>query len=238
MKSVLLVGLALAALGPAPESKDAREKKLKHLEALKKELEAKKAELAHLEKDEAAAKARAKEIAAQAKPEPKVSTDAMSDADRLLKGLDQIRNLKSTFAADDHADQFSGAMGYELAHGDSIWSAIEQLTTAAAHAKKNASDASLDSAMASFTKVIGTKLHEVDEKDNVQNEEYVLGLLAHHRSNVTEQQEILSNFTSLPAVKTLLAHHKSGEYSAEFAEILDSEHPAAKPLTSFLQRVM
>merc|ERR1719386_237680 len=145
MKSVLLVGVALAALGPAADTKESRSSKLKHLEALKKELEAKKQELATIEHEEAAAKKRAEEIKAKAKPEPKVSTDAMSDADRLLKGLDQIRNLKSTFAADDHTDQFSGAMGYELSHGDSIWSAIEQLTSAAAHAKKNATDASLDS---------------------------------------------------------------------------------------------
>jgi hypothetical protein len=242
MRSVLLFSVALAALGgpaaAASEKEESKALKLKHLESLKKELEEKKKELATIEHDEAAAKAKEKVVMAKAKAS-NASVGILPDADRLLKGLDQIRNLKTTFAADTNTDQFSGAMSYELAHGDGIWSAIEQLTKAAAGAKLGSNNTNLDTAMASFTKVIGAKLHEVDEKDNVQNEEYVLGLLAHHRSNVTEQESILSNFTSLPAVKQLLAHHnKTGDYSAEFADILDHEHPAAKQLTSFLQRVM
>merc|ERR1719311_575550 len=105
-------------------------------------------------------------------------------------------------------------MSYELAHGNDIWGAIDSLVSAASSAKK-------------------------DSKDSAQNEEYVLGLLAHHRHNATEQEWILANFTKVPAVEKLMKKHKkSGEYSEEFAAILDEEHPAAKPITSFLQRVM
>jgi len=104
---------------------------------------------------------------------------------------------------------------------------------------KKAAAGSLEKAMAAFTSTVGQKLHEIDTTDKVENEEYVLGLLAHHRHNATEQEWILANFTKVDAVQKLLKNHKkSGEYSEEFAAILDEEHPAAKKITSFLQRVM
>merc|ERR1719335_348720 len=132
-------------------------------------------------------------------------------------------------------------MSYELSHGNDIWGAIDSLVTAAAGTKdkKKGSAAALQKAMAAFTSTVGKKLHEIDSEDTVQNEEYVLGLLAHHRHNATEQEWILANFTKVPAVEKLMKNHKkSGEYSEEFAAILDEEHPAAKKITSFLQRVM
>merc|ERR1719506_1450453 len=161
-----------------------------------------------------------------------------SEADRLLAGLDQIRKLKGTFAKDD-GESVGGEMSYELSHGNDIWGAINSLVTAASSSKSDKGGKALQNAMAAFTSTVGKKLHEIDQKDTVQNEEYVLGLLAHHRHNATQQEWILANFTKVDAVQKLLKNHKkTGEYSEEFAAILDAEHPAAKQITSFLQRVM
>jgi hypothetical protein len=216
--------------------------KLEHLNALKKELAEKQQELAHVEDE--AAKLKGLEAKAEAKTAHKNSTApkmaaGATEADRLLAGLDQIRKLKGTFGADD-GETVGGAMSFELSHGNDIWGAIDSLVSAAAASKGDKkAGAALQNAMATFTSTVGKKLHEIDQKDTVQNEEYVLGLLAHHRHNATEQEWILANFTKVPAVEKLMKNHKkSGEYSEEFAAILDAEHPAAKQITSFLQRVM
>jgi len=236
-----LIGVALAGLG-GPATAGANEtsaQKREHLAALKKELAEKEQELAHVQEEQAKLKGLEAKHAQKKNSSAAVAPGA-TEADRLLAGLDQIRKLKGTFAKED-GESVGGAMSYELSHGNDIWGAIDSLVTAAAATKDNKaqSAASLQKAMAAFTSTVGKKLHDIDGEDQVQNEEYVLGLLAHHRHNATEQEWILANFTKVPAVETLLKKHKkSGEYSEEFAAILDAEHPAAKPITSFLQRVM
>merc|ERR1719389_1012649 len=236
-----LIGAALAGLGgPAKVANETAQKnaKLQQLAALKKELAEKQQELAHVKEEQAELKG------VEAKHAKENATAAVApgatETDRLLAGLDQIRKLKGTFAKED-GESVGGEMSYELAHGNDIWGAIDSLVSAAAATKgsKGDSAATLQKAMAAFTSTVGKKLHEIDEKDTVQNEEYVLGLLAHHRHNATEQEWILANFTKVEAVQKLFKKHKkSGEYSEEFAAILDEEHPAAKKITSFLQRVM
>jgi hypothetical protein len=228
--------------GPAKAgANDTKAEKIQHLAALKKELAAKEAELAHVEEEKKELSAKEATLAPKKNATGAVKVAAgASDADRLLAGLDSIRKLKGTFMA-EKGEQVGGAMSYELAHGDSIWGAIDSLVSAAAMSRKDkkAAAGSLEKAMAAFTSTVGKKLHEIDTTDKVENEEYVLGLLAHHRHNATEQEWILANFTKVDAVQKLLKNHKkSGEYSEEFAAILDEEHPAAKKITSFLQRVM
>ena len=58
---------------------------------------------------------------------------------------------------------------YELAHGDSIWGAIDSLVSAAAASRKDkkAAAGSLEKAMAAFTSTVGKKLHEIDTTDKV-----------------------------------------------------------------------
>jgi hypothetical protein len=238
-----LIGVALAGLGgPAKVANETAQKnsKLQQLAALKKELAEKQQELAHVKEEQAELKG------VEAKHATKNATAAVApgtETERLLAGLDQIRKLKGTFAKED-GESVGGEMSYELAHGNDIWGAIDSLVSAASATKSSKGDsaaqaANLQKAMAAFTSTVGGKLHEIDAKDTVENEEYVLGLLAHHRHNATEQEWILANFTKVPAVQKLMKNHKkSGEYSEEFATILDEEHPAAKPITSFLQRVM
>ena len=234
----LLAGRGVPAKAAA---NDTKAEKLEHLAALKKELAAKEAELAHVEEEKKELSAKEATLAPKKNATGAVKVAAgASDADRLLAGLDSIRKLKGTFL-NDGGEQVGGAMSYELAHGDSIWGAIDSLVSAAAASRKDkkAAAGSLEKAMAAFTSTVGKKLHEIDTTDKVENEEYVLGLLAHHRHNATEQEWILANFTKVDAVQKLLKNHKkSGEYSEEFAAILDEEHPAAKKITSFLQRVM
>jgi hypothetical protein len=252
-----LIGVALAGLGgpakagangtkvqkleqPKAPTNETKVQKLEHLNALKKELAEKEQELAHVQEEASKLKGQEKELAHAKKTSNATVKVGATEADRLLAGLDQIRNLKGTFAKED-GESVGGAMSAELAHGNDIWGAIDSLVTAAAATKDNKKDAAgaLQQAMAAFTSTVGKKLHEIDEKDTVQNEEYVLGLLAHHRHNATEQEWILANFTKVPAVQKLMKNHKkTGEYSEEFASILDEEHPAAKQITSFLQRVM
>merc|ERR1719482_542186 len=227
--------------------------KLKKKEALVKELKKKEAELAKVEKQEQllktleAKKQSPKEemkVAAEAekaKPaavkevtakEAKKAVTEEEAADRLLKSLGAIKMLKDTFKQDD---QFGGAMGNELAHGNQIWGAIENLMTAA-KTKKNGTE--LEHAMTAFSSSMATTLHAIDQKDTIQSEEYVLGLLAHHRHNATEQRRILGNFTSLHTVQELLAESPPpADLSVEFANMLDKEHPAAKTITAFLQRL-
>jgi hypothetical protein len=235
----VLIGAALAGLG-GPAKAGANEtnaQKREHVAELKKELAAKEQELAHVQEEAAKLKGLEAKHAPKNSSAPKVGA---TEADRLLAGLDQIRKLKGTFARDG-GETVGGEMSYELSHGNDIWGAIDSLVSAAASTKDNkkAGAANLEKAMAAFTSTVGKKLHDIDAKDTVQNEEYVLGLLAHHRHNATEQEWILANFTKVPAVEKLLkTHKKSGEYSEELAAILDEEHPAAKPITSFLQRVM
>merc|ERR1719389_811748 len=236
-----LIGAALAGLGgPAKVANETAQKnaKLQQLAALKKELAEKQQELAHVKEEQAKLKGLEGKHA-QKNASAAVAPGA-TEADRLLAGLDQIRKLKGTFAKED-GESVGGAMSYELSHGNDIWGAIDSLVSAAVATKDNkkASKDSLANAMAAFTSTVGKKLHDIDQEDTVQNEEYVLGLLAHHRHNATEQEWILANFTKVPAVEKLMKNHKkSGEYSEEFAAILDEEHPAAKKITSFLQRVM
>merc|ERR1719352_854338 len=141
--------------------------------------------------------------------------------------------LKDTFKQDE---QFGGAMGNELANGNQIWGSIEKLMTAA-KTKKNGKD--LEGAMNEFSKSMATTLHAIDQKDEISSEEYVLGLLAHHKHNATEQRRILGNFTNIHSVQELLAEKPAPkDLAVEYAGMLDKEHPAAKPLTAFLQRVM
>jgi hypothetical protein len=238
----VLIGAALAGLGgPAKAgANETKSQKLEHIAELKKELVAKEQELAHVQEEAAKLKGlEAKHASKNSSSAPKVAVGA-TEADRLLAGLDSIRKLKGTFAKED-GESVGGAMSYELSHGNDIWGAIDSLVSAAAMTKgnKKAAAGQLEKAMATFTSTVGKKLHEIDDTDTVQNEEYVLGLLAHHRHNATEQEWILANFTKVPAVEKLMKNHKkSGEYSEEFAKILDEEHPAAKKITSFLQRVM
>jgi hypothetical protein len=241
-----LIGVALAGLGgpaKAAPTNETKVQKLEHLNALKKELAEKEQELAHVQEEASKLKGQEKELAHAKKTSNATVKVGATEADRLLAGLDQIRNLKGTFAK-ENGESVGGAMSAELAHGNDIWGAIDSLVSAASATKGSKGDsaaqaANLQKAMAAFTSTVGGKLHEIDAKDTVENEEYVLGLLAHHRHNATEQEWILANFTKVPAVQKLMKNHKkSGEYSEEFATILDEEHPAAKPITSFLQRVM
>jgi hypothetical protein len=222
------------------------EQLLKTLEEKKVELKELKEEKAQLEKLEAKKQSPKEEMkvvanAEKAKPAPvkevtaKEATKAVTEeeaADRLLKSLGAIKMLKDTFKQDE---QFGGAMGNELANGNQIWGSIEKLMTAA-KTKKNGKD--LEGAMNEFSKSMATTLHKIDQKDEIQSEEYVLGLLAHHRQNATEQRRILGNFTSLHTVQELLAEQPPpADLSVEFANMLDKEHPAAKKITAFLQRL-
>merc|ERR1719420_380569 len=222
------------------------EQLLKTLEEKKVELKELKEEKAQLEKLEAKKESPKEEMkvvanAEKAKPAPvkevtaKEATKALTEeeaADRLLKSLGAIKMLKDTFKQDA---QFGGAMGNELANGNAIWGSIEKLMTAA-KTKKNAKD--LEGAMNEFSKSMNSTLHAIDAKDQIQSEEYVLGLPAHHRHNATEQRRILGNFTSLHTVQELLAEQPPpADLSVEFANMLDKEHPAAKTITAFLQRL-
>merc|ERR1719271_2309842 len=215
------------------KEKEEKLEKLKKKEELVKKLKEKEAELAKVEKEEQLVKtlvekkAELKELQAveakkqspkeemkvvaeaeKAKPAAvkevtaKEATKAVTEeeaADRLMKSLGAITALKDTFKQDE---QFGGAMGNELANGNAIWGSISKLM-AAAKSKKSGKD--LESAMNDFSKSMNSTLHAIDAKDTIQSEEYVLGLLAHHRHNATEQRRILGNFTSLHTVQELLA---------------------------------
>jgi myosin heavy subunit len=208
-----------------------------------KELQAEKAQLEAVEAKKQSPKEEMKVVAQAEKAKPaavkevtaKEATKAVSEeeaADRLMKSLGAITALKDTFKQDE---QFGGAMGNELANGNAIWGSISKLM-AAAKSKKSGKD--LESAMNDFSKSMNSTLHAIDTKDTIQSEEYVLGLLAHHRHNATEQRRILGNFTSLHTVQELLAESPPpADLSVEFANMLDKEHPAAKKITAFLQRL-
>merc|ERR1719482_1338654 len=199
------------------------------LEALEAKKQSPKEEMKVAAEAEKAKPAAVKEVTAK---EAKKAVTEEEAADRLLKSLGAIKMLKDTFKQDD---QFGGAMGNELAHGNQIWGAIENLMTAA-KTKKNGTE--LEHAMTAFSSSMATTLHAIDQKDTIQSEEYVLGLLAHHRHNATEQRRILGNFTSLHTVQELLAESPPpADLSVEFANMLDKEHPAAKKITAFLQRL-
>merc|ERR1719174_308778 len=179
-----LIGAALAGLGgPAKVANETAQKnaKLQQLAALKKELAEKQQELAHVKEEQAELKG------VEAKHAKENATAAVApgatETDRLLAGLDQIRKLKGTFAKED-GESVGGEMSYELAHGNDIWGAIDSLVSAAAATKGTKSvGTDLTKAMAAFTSTVGKKLHDIDSEDQVQNEEYVLGLLAHPRHN-------------------------------------------------------
>jgi DNA repair exonuclease SbcCD ATPase subunit len=216
--------------------------KIEKLEGMEKKLEEKKEELKTVNDelktiDEKKAKLEAA-AAAKAPEAPKAApaaapTKNMDAAERLLKSLGQIKKLKGTFAADEN---FGGAMQEELSKGSTIWSAIEALESTATSTKNGTA---LAAAMNSFTNTMGKTLHAIDQKDEISSEEYVLGLLAHHKHNATEQRRILGNFTNLHSVEELLAEKPAPkDLAVEYAGMLDKEHPAAKPLTAFLQRVM
>jgi len=208
-----------------------------------KELQAEKAQLEAVEAKKQSPKEEMKVVAEAEKAKPaavkevtaKEATKAVTEeeaADRLMKSLGAITALKDTFKQDE---QFGGAMGNELANGNAIWGSISKLM-AAAKSKKSGKD--LESAMNDFSKSMNSTLHAIDAKDTIQSEEYVLGLLAHHRHNATEQRRILGNFTSLHTVQELLAEQPPpADLSTEFANMLDKEHPAAKTITAFLQRL-
>eukprot|EP00448_Togula_jolla_P007781 CAMPEP_0170613806 /NCGR_PEP_ID=MMETSP0224-20130122/24467_1 /TAXON_ID=285029 /ORGANISM="Togula jolla, Strain CCCM 725" /LENGTH=221 /DNA_ID=CAMNT_0010939429 /DNA_START=34 /DNA_END=699 /DNA_ORIENTATION=+ len=177
---------------------------------------------------------------------------------RLQQGLASIQHLRSVFAnsASEGASKFAtGALSDELSRKDSrVWDVINNMiasTSKAAGQLKQSGGEEKTKVMASLENELNEKAEQlagvtdtVHKTQQMEDEEYLLGLLNMHRNFSMAWQlnatETLAHGS--PVVEELLKHHDSERPLADqLAKLMDSraEHQAVKlflQLASSLQK--
>jgi hypothetical protein len=183
-------------------------------------------------------------------------TDAQK-LERLETGLDSINKLRAIFTAKeegppDGAEKFAnGAMSEELSKKDSaVWSMITSMISATKETTKTMQgknktaqaammaslEANLNQKAVDMTKITD----QVNEKQEMQNEEYMLGLLILHKTNwnMTQQVKAVERLSSgSPLLSELLKKHDDKKPLADqLAVLMDKKSKkATKAAKMFIQ---
>merc|ERR1719313_2160887 len=173
-----------------------------------------------------------------------VNISALSEEAQLAHleaGLNVIQKLKSVFASaqQDSASRFAnGAMSDEMSNQNSaIWSAIDSMMAQAKKVStelKGKSKAEKEKLMDSLENSLNSKAHvlsgvtkNVEKKQQVQDEEYVLGLLMSHKDwSMKEQLNATHTFIDDSSViAELYKHHDDTKpLAGQLAAMMDSKH--------------
>jgi len=166
----------------------------------------------------------------------------------LEAGLQVIQNLKSVFASaqkDDASKFANGALSEELSNQDSsIWGAIDTMMSQAkkvsaelkgkSKSEKEKLMDSLEKQLSSKATVLGSVTHNVQKKQQSQDEEYLLGvLMSHQKWSMEKQLNATHTFIEdSPIILKLYKHHDNNTALApQLAALMDAEHANATKLT-------
>jgi len=185
----------------------------------------------------------------------KKNISALSDEEQLSHleaGLNVIQKLKTVFAAEksDSASKFAnGAMSNELSDQNSaIWSAIDNMMSQAkkvqsemkgkSKAEKQKLMDSLENSLNSKAHVLSNVTKKVAQKQQSQDEEYLLGLLM-SKKDWTLKQQLNATHTFIadsPVIAELYKHHDDKKpLGAQLAALMDAEPKKSTAAKLFLQ---
>lgn len=185
----------------------------------------------------------------------KKNISALSDEEQLSHleaGLNVIQKLKTVFASaqQDSASKFAnGAMSSELSDQNSaIWGAIDNMMSQAkkvqsemkgkSKAEKQKLMDSLENSLNSKAHVLSNVTKKVAQKQQSQDEEYLLGLLM-SKKDWTLKQQLNATHTFIadsPVIAELYKHHDDKKpLGAQLAALMDAEPKKSTAAKLFLQ---